>query len=95
MRHYPKNRKGRKNSQKLKGKNYKHLKKNLRGKKALAFIHTCIMPNGRWLGIVPPRRTAMIGGKDLLDRVGRSFGAAGVGDRVVLGVVGRGGEAGA
>lgn len=35
----------------------------------------------------------MIGGKDLLDRVGRSFGAAGVGDRVVVGVVGRGEEA--
>lgn len=34
----------------------------------------------------------MIGGEDLLDRVGRSFGAARVGDRV-LGVVGRGGEA--
>lgn len=27
-----------------------------------------------------PRRTATIGGKDLLDRVGRSFGAAGGGE---------------
>lgn len=48
MRHYPKNRKGRKNSQKLKGKNCKHLKKNLRGKKhSHSFIHASC-PIAQW-----------------------------------------------
>lgn len=76
-------------------KNCKHLKKNLREEKALAFIHTCIMPNcpiAQWTvdsgsALHPPgaprrlgARTCWIGSTGVLEQPG-------VGDRV-LGVVG-------